>query len=269
MGEREFHDPDFSWGVFRRRIGDELLHLVTVYAEVLATRGLSLTWNESFPNRRQYHSAVYRLRKQGLIAESGGLHRKPALILTEKGEQRISPEMRPQRFWRKRWGGTWYLLMYDVPESQRKYRNALRGFLRRLRMGRLQKSVWVSHRDIRPEYADLQEAAAVGEYAVLMEAQTLLGMEPWRICEAAWPFERIEQAQAAYCEYAERKLSDLSCTGAGVADVESLAREELQAYREAMREDPLLPTELHPPCYNGQKVLDLHCRLIATIGERL
>jgi len=269
MAEKKFHDPDFSWGVFRRRIGDELLHLFAGYVEVLGTRGRSLIFKNCYPDGHRYRDAVYRLRKEGLIADRGSLHRAPTLVLTEEGERRLRPEMRPERFWKRRWGGTWYLLMYDVPETERQYRHALRGFLVRLRMGCLQKSVWVSHRDIRPEYGDLLEAAAVGGYAVLMEAQTLLEMEPWRVVEQAWPFDAIRERHCRFDEYAREKLSELSHGKAAKAGIESLAGEEMLAYREAMRDDPLLPAELYPPDYLGPQVLKLHRELVAEIGRRL
>lgn len=269
MNSDNFHDPDLSWGLFRRRFGDELLHLFEGYLEVLATRGRSFTWNHSFPDRHKYRAAVYRLKKDGLIAEKGRLNRAPSLILTPKGEERIRPEMRPERFWKKRWGGTWYILMYDVPESERSYRNSLRGFLARLRMGCLQKSVWVSHRDIRPEFADLQDAASIDNYAFLFEAQTLLGMEPHQIVYKAWHFDELEQEQRWYCDYAKGKISKLIAGKIEEKELETVAREEMSAYLTAMEKDPLLPGELHPSGYFGRTAWNLHVELTREIGHRL
>ena len=42
-------------------------------------------------------------------------------------------------------------------------------------MGCLQKSVWVSPRDIRPEHDDLVKGIRVNFYAYLFEATTVLG----------------------------------------------------------------------------------------------
>ena len=50
------------------------------------------------------------------------------------------------------------------------YRNVLRQFLKAQRMGCFQKSVWITPTDIRPQYADLKEAAAVEVFACLFEA---------------------------------------------------------------------------------------------------
>lgn len=269
MQEVRFHDPDLSWGVFRRRFADELLHLIEGMLGVLATRGRSLTWNDSLPERHRYDCAVYRLRKEGLIAERKGRGGNPALILTEEGRSRLRPEMKPERFWGKRWHGTWFVLVYDVPESNRAYRQALRGFLKRLRMGKLQRSVWVSHRDIRGEYADLQEAAAVGDYAFLFEAQTLLGMDPVTIVNKAWDLDRLGQAHQWYCECYGKKLSEVVAGRVRASSLVELAREELSAYLTVMQDDPLLPQELLPSGYFGQKVYGLHCEITREIARRV
>ena len=269
MGGGGFHDPDLSWGVFRRRFGDELLHLFEGYLEILSTRGRSLSWNHSFPDRQKYRSAVYRLRKDGLIADRGGLDQTPSLVLTTMGEDRIRPEMKPERFWKKRWGGTWYLLMYDVPEMERSYRNALRGFLERLRMGCLQRSVWISHSDIRGEFADLRDAASVDSYAFLFEAQTLLDMRPDQIVRKAWAFDRLAEEQRWYCSYAREKNRKVIAGSFSGKELQALACEEMSAYLTAMTKDPLLPAEIHPSGYLGRTAWDVHRDLIREIAHRL
>ena len=68
MSYRRFHGANARITTPKRRIGEELLDLFVWYLEVATTRGRSLTWNHSFPNRHAYHNAVYRLREHGLIA---------------------------------------------------------------------------------------------------------------------------------------------------------------------------------------------------------
>lgn len=269
MKEVRFHDPDLSWGIFRRRFADELLHLMEGMLGVLTTRGRCLMWNNSLPDRHRYDCAVYRLRKEGLIAQRMDRGGNPVLVLTDAGRSHLRPEMKPERFWSKRWHGTWFVLIYDVPESNRAYREALRGFLKRLRMGKLQRSVWISHRDIRPEYADLQEAAAVGDYAFLFEAQTLLDMDPVIVVSKAWDFHRLYQAHQWYCDCYGKKLSGVVAGRVRTSSLVELAREELSAYVTVMQDDPLLPQELLPLGYLGQKVYALHQEISGEIAKRI
>ena len=182
-----FYHPDLSLPVVRRRVGDELLDLIFGLGELALTRGWSaISVDER--ERATYHSAVYRLKKRGLIVSKGDDLRRPVFALSESGQVYSSMIRRPEKAWNTKWGGRWYILLYDVPESSRSYRDTLRAFLKRLRMGCLQKSVWVTPFDIRPEYSDLVEAARIDAYAHLLEARTVLGQSSAEIVGMAWDF---------------------------------------------------------------------------------
>ncbi len=159
--------------------------------------------------------------------------------------------------------------MYDVPEKERSYRNALRGFMTRLRMGCLQKSVWISHMDIRPEFADLQEAAGINDFAFLFEARTQLGMDPRRVATQAWWSGELQKKQLAYCDYAGKKLRLLIAGKITGDEIEALAIEDISAYLAAMEKDPLLPEDIHPPGYQGRTAWNLHSEMTREIARRL
>ena len=264
-----FHDPDLSWSVFRRRAADEVLHLIGGAFVMAASRGKMPVWSDSSPEKRRYRNAVYRLKKDGLVAAREGRGGRPCLVLTEEGEKRLRHATRPERFWRRRWRGTWFVLVYDVPEEERKYRDALRRFLKRMRMGQLQRSVWISPDDVRGEFADLQDAAAVDDYAFLLESQTLLGMEPWSMAWKAWKLEQLEREQDEFCNYC-KKCIDQAVRGQmkGTALVQ-LARQELNAYLDVMGRDPLLPRAVLPRDYAGFRVYELHKEFTRECGVRL
>ncbi len=82
-----FHHPGFSLPVVRRRVGEELLDLLLMTGEWLATRGRSLTWNRSFPSTLAYDGARRRLCRAGLVAYRRGGGKQPAPRLTAAGEQ--------------------------------------------------------------------------------------------------------------------------------------------------------------------------------------
>lgn len=269
MKFKPFHHPDLSLPVIRRRAAEEFLEALLVLGRAMATRGRSLTWNHSFPSQEAYWSALYRLRRMGLVVTKRGRGRTPILTLTEKGSARVPDACKPERFWRRKWHGYWYILVYDVPERDRAHRAALRGFLSKMRMGCLQRSVWVSPDDIRPAYQDLVEAAGVASYAFLFESKTVLGRGHEEVVRTAWPFDKLESAQRRYCEVYEENLDLLVSRGAQPAELLRLAREEMSAYRSAMEGDPLLPMALWPHDYEGRRVYDLHCRFLAELGKRL
>ena len=200
-----------------------------------------------------YRQALYRLRRDGLIARRDIRAGSPTMELTSEGRRHISVEIMPERFWNQRWDGRWYILMYDVPERERRYRDALNRFLTRMRMGCLQKSVFVSVRDIRPLYYDLDIAAAVAEYANLFEARTVQGQSDAEVVARAWDFDRLRKIQANYLEICQARLRQPFDAIPFSAVLDAL-RAELAEYREAMRSDPLLPKTLWPFDYLGPQV---------------
>jgi len=264
-----FHDPDLSWSVFRRRFGCEALHLIGGLLWMLSTRGKSADWQEFYPERRRYQHAMYRLRKEGLIAERSGRYGQPRLVLTDEGRRRMNPAMDPNRFWRRRWSGTWFLVVYDVPENQRSYRDALRGFLHRKRMGQLQRSVWVSPDDIRGEFADLRDAAGVDDYAFLFESQTLLGLEPDVISRQAWNLAKLEREHRKYCAYCRECIGTVTRNRTKGPQLGQLAREELSAYLSVMTSDPLLPRAVLTKDYAGFRSYECHKEFVEQVMLRL
>ena len=253
MKTRFLHKAGISPGILRRQVCAELVDLLGVMIEGVATRGKAWTWNRNYPRMTGYRQALYRLRRDGLIARRDGRAGSPSLALTSEGRRHVSSEIMPERFWNQRWDRRWYLLMYDVPERERRYRDALNRFLTRLRMGCLQKSVFVSVRDIRPLFYDLNIAAAVAEYANVFEARTVFGQSDVAVVTRAWNFDRLRKIQEDYldaCQARMRRPSAAISFPVVLADM----RAELVEYREAMRSDPLLPKSLWPSDYLGSQV---------------
>ena len=265
-----FHHPDLSLPVIRRRAAEEWLDLMLELGDAVASRGWSVALRSCYPSRTAYHSAIYRLRKRGLIAYRREGGQEPVLMLTPAAEAQRRPALCPERWWDRKWNRIWYLLVYDVPEHRRAYRSALRQFLRRMRMGCLQRSVWVSPHDVRPDFDDLVKAGGVDAYAYLFEARTVLGLKPDAVVNAAWPWPQLQHAQEDYCQASESILDTLhkkaTCPGDSLLQ---LARLDLAAYLRAMHDDPLLPRILWPPDYLGAKALRMHRAISREIQSRL
>ena len=269
MDWTRFHHPDFCPLVARRRLTLEIIDLLDGVGTLLATRGRSFGWNESYPSRAAYYAAQHRLRKAGLIAyrRSGG--RTAALVLTPEGRKRLPEVVRPQRYWDRKWNRRWYVLAYDVPETERTYRNVLRRFLKRMRMGCLQGSVWVSPHDIRPEYEDLSQAAGVAAYSYLFESRMVLGRSDSDVVRDGWDMDAVRESHSWYCDVCKDNLDRIRGRSATGATLTNLLREEMSAYLQIMDGDPLLPRPLWPPDYMGETAYELHRALQAELGRRL
>lgn len=259
-----FHDPDICLPVVRRRFGEALLDLVAWYAMLPAPGGF---WQPSYQSKIAHSCATYRLRKAGLLAYKNGSKR--ILELTDLGEKEILRTLKPQRFWNQKWNGIWDIMVYDIVEEERALRDNLRGFLKRLRMGGLQRSVWVSVRDIRPEYDDLMRTVSIQFECFLFESKTVLGQGPDSVVNSAWNWDRIDQIQSHYLRTYEHNLGIVREDKLRGNELRTIARDEISAYLSAMEEDPLLPKELLPNGYLGKKVYELHKTFVRDVAYRL
>lgn len=269
MKWQSFHHPDLSLPVIRRKAGEELVSLLGGVAAMVLSRGASEIYAHCYPNRTAYHNSISRLKKKGLIIQSKTDGSMPELYLTREGKELLPPCFDPERYWDKKWNRWWYILMFDVPERDRAYRDTLRAFLKRERFGCLQRSVWVTPRDVRPEYDDLDRAAAVDSIAYLFEARTVLGYGNQSVVEGAWNFDRIHEVHQRYLSFAASNFSLLQDGDHTDGDLVELLRLEDQAYCQAMSIDPLLPSELLPDGYLGRQVYARHKELQRGIAGRL
>lgn len=259
-----FHHPDVSLRVFARRATTVLADAFTWYGDLLESRGRSAWRNQSYGSDRAYQAAVRRLRKQGVVTSrprGGGapLLRVSPLVPVEQAVRD------PRPWWRERWAGYWYVLVYDVPEQNRRYRDHLRRLLMHHRCGCLQHSVWVSPRDLRALFDDLSTAAAVEDMAHLFEARTVLGRGSRRVVAEAWDFVAINGRHERFQRDAAAALVALRNGGLPPSAITALAREELQAYRAVIEQDPLLPKGLSPPDYAGHDSYAAHLRVVESV----
>lgn len=264
-----FHHPDRSFPVVRRRIGLELLELLDVFGDMAIHGAWAFLNHRTYPNQRALDQAVGRLSKQGLMVKRQGLD-TPLLKLSATAKESMEVYFHPEKRWNRSWNGIWYVLVYDVPEVDRSYRNILRQFLKTQRMGCFQKSVWITPYDIRPQYSDLEQAAAVEVFACLFEARTVLGMPAEKVVLESWDFDRLYEIQKRFCEVYTINLELLD--GLTVPDLDTLMRlaaEEIDAYRSAFVLDPLLPNQLLPKNYQGKKAYALHKKLTTQLRSKL
>ncbi len=267
MRTGSLRQPSLSPGILRRQVCAELLDLFDVSSfDSVFFPGRQ--WGRYDELMTEYRQAVYRLRRDGLIARRDRHGGAPKLALTAEGRGHVSAELVPEKLWNRRWDGRWYVLMYDVPEKERSYREALNRFLKRNRMGSLQKSVFVSVRDIRPLFYDLDVAAAVAEYANIFESRTVAGQSNSVLVKRAWDFDRLRKIQGDYLEACAARMRR-PVREIPFSSVFAAMRSELRYYLEAMRRDPLLPKSLWPRDYLGHGVASSFRRRIWQLAGRL
>lgn len=113
----------------------------------------AMTTNGGF-GRRTLGSALSGVRKRGYVRTARKSRKAhPALVLTPKGILRVLFE-RCKFFSSKQkntWDKKWRMLIFDIPEKQRRYRDFLRRHLASFGFFKLHKSVWVTPHRISPD----------------------------------------------------------------------------------------------------------------------
>lgn len=98
--------------------------------------------------RRRFAQFVNHLKRRGYI-KIDSLKEKRGILLTQKGAQKILRiKYKIKTGHRKRKDKKWIMVVFDIPENKRKYRDEFRGFLISLGFQNFQKSIWVSPYDI-------------------------------------------------------------------------------------------------------------------------
>jgi DNA-binding transcriptional regulator PaaX len=117
----------------------------------------TLTKLKKYPNKKVYNT-FYNLRDQGLV-NYYEKNNQIYISLTEKGKQRAGwmqiDNLKIKK--PKKWDGKWRLVMFDISNLKRIYREALRGKLKELGFCLFQKSVWINPYDCAKEVKILKE----------------------------------------------------------------------------------------------------------------
>lgn len=110
-------------------------------------------------SRPQVKRALIHLVKSGLVELSAGEKGVDFATLTEYGRKRASIYKIDTLVTRKskHWDGKWRMIIFDIPESHRKERDAIRHRLRQLNFFKLQDSIWIYPYDCRRAIAHLAD----------------------------------------------------------------------------------------------------------------
>ncbi len=107
---------------------------------------------------KKISDAFYRLRKEGCLIMEKKNH-QIYISLTEKGKKKAGwlqiDSLKIKR--PKKWDGKWRLVIFDISQIKKLYREAFRGKLKELGFYPLQKSVWIYPFDCRAEIELLKE----------------------------------------------------------------------------------------------------------------
>jgi len=135
-------------------------------------RALKKEWQ--IINQQNLKRSIARLTDEKLLEEKISPDGTIKLILTAKGKRqarRISLLGSSIKFKKpKRWDGKWRIILFDIPEKNRVFRNILREHLRNLKFMKLQHSVFVSPYPFERQILELVEIYSALPYVRIVTA---------------------------------------------------------------------------------------------------
>ncbi|MBI4999582.1 hypothetical protein HZB97_02320 [Candidatus Gottesmanbacteria bacterium] len=195
--------------------------------------------------RQTLKNTISNLAKTGYIEKKVKENGEVVYRLTSQGEIKLIREIPLARFKSKTWNGRWRAVIFDVPENQKATREKLRGKLKELGFGQLQKSVWITPYDFVQEMEEFLKASGLSDDALLMESTYLGGEERRELARQVW---KLDDLHGQYLDFL-RKWQELVVKGN-----ELLAKQEewRQEYFALLAADPGLPRELLPSDWQAE-----------------
>lgn len=173
-------------------------------------------------NFYQLVSRSYRAKFIEKIEKDGKIY----LRITSEGKKMIQRDFPMLSLQNRQWDRKWRIVMFDIEEINRQTRNKLRGKLKELGFGMMQKSVFISPHDILQDFIEFSESSGIDNYLYILETSKLIvGSEQefanriWKLDELNKKYKNIvEQLQKAKDGYMisnndRIKISDISKEG--------------------------------------------------------
>ena len=129
-----------------------------------------VSWNKV--NNFRLRQQISRLRNRGFV-KSQIKNKKLIVTLSDKGKQKVLEynidgiELKKH----KNWDGKWRVILFDIPESKKTARDALRCKFKFLGMKQLQKSVFVYPYDCKKEIFFVANFYNVADHIFYLEAK--------------------------------------------------------------------------------------------------
>jgi DNA-binding transcriptional regulator PaaX len=226
-----------------------------------------LFWGTSCVNGRD----LANLGDRGYLRMDTGVRSRKdrVLRLTAKGKLLALGGRDPEAWWSRPWDGRWRMVLFDIPEKDKRLRDKLRRHLLARHFGYLQNSVWVS-----PDPMDFAREIFKGteidaESLLTLDAVPGTGEKNSDIVGGAWNFKEINARYAEHLElFREQPVPGEWFPGKGNSRLRHWIQAEREAWRAAVAIDPLLPRELCPPGYLGEKSWKRRGKHLTAIGRK-
>lgn len=125
--------------------------------------------------KQTVYSNLSRFRKKGFIVSKNidgeRWYKFTKLGISELERRRILKNCLLKQ--KQKWNGKWCILVFDIPEINKKLRDYLRIWLKQMKCKKLQNSVWISPYNISEEIRTVLKMLNLEKYTIFIIAETI------------------------------------------------------------------------------------------------
>ena len=111
------------------------------------------------------------------------------------------------------WDGKWSVIVFSVPETRRRLRDALRVRLSWLGCGLLTSGAWISPHDVRAEVLEIAAELKLGKNLEIFRGEHQAHSSPERLVAQCWDLAGLDRRYAAFIARWSREFEHCSQCG--------------------------------------------------------
>lgn len=161
---------------------------------------------------------------------------EPVFRITSQGGVKLRHSVPLAKRIGEKWDGKWRMVIFDIPEKEKRKRDELRRKLKDLGFACWQKSVYISPFDVASDLAEYLSVNDLADFAIALEAKKIFVGNEKEMARKLW---RLDDLNSKYQELLEEYESKKEKRG---------LQEE---YLSILETDPYLPKELLPEIWFG------------------
>ncbi len=151
-----------------RKLSEKSLAILRAVADfgVMAINDLTTLPPDQYPVGafRVAYRRTYDLKRRGFVEIKKDKKNRSFFHLTPKGKLQILKYLHLEKLMKRKWDGHWRVIIFDIPESLKKWREYLRSDLRNLGFHKLQYSVYITPYPVTGELHELLEEWNLKKY---------------------------------------------------------------------------------------------------------
>lgn len=211
-------------------------------------------------DKKNFRRAIRRAEVKKYIEKRVGADGAPELALTKEGKEKAIKIFPLLKLAGRRWQGWWLVVVFDIPEIDRKARDSIRRQLLNIGFGQWQESVYVCPHDIADDLAKFLRDNNLEDKVVPLISKRILGGGDWEFARRIFHIDGVEKRY--------RRLIELLENPPKVKNPQEFLRRQFSRYVQILRDDPLLPVGLAPKGgYGREETLKVLQAFAAAVGN--